>query len=231
MSAPPQEQARYVRGLFGRIAHRYDLLNHLLSFQIDRWWRARTVRAVHDILSKPDARVLDLACGTADLTLALQRCAKARVWGSDFCHPMLVRAGAKGAARLFEADALELPIASQSLDLVTVAFGFRNFADQRRGLEEMRRVLQPAGRLAILEFSTPPNRAFAALYRFYSSRLLPRIGGFVSGSREAYTYLPESVRRFSDAESLATAMREAGYREVTFRYMTFGVVALHTGRR
>jgi len=231
MSAPHQEQAQYVRGMFGRIAHRYDLLNHLLSFQIDRWWRSRTARALRAELQRPDARVLDLACGTGDLTLALQRGGPARIWGSDFCHPMLVRARAKGAARLFEADALELPLADQSFDLVTVAFGFRNFADHRRGLQQMRRVLKPGGRLAILEFSTPPNRAFAALYRFYSTRLLPRIGGLVSGSREAYTYLPESVRKFPDAESLATAMREAGYVDVSYRYMTFGVVALHTGRR
>jgi demethylmenaquinone methyltransferase / 2-methoxy-6-polyprenyl-1,4-benzoquinol methylase len=227
-----EEQAsRYVRGMFGRVAGRYDLLNHVLSFNIDKWWRARTVRKLLPILARPDALVLDLACGTGDLALALRAKARATVLASDFCHPMLVIARDKGVPVLFEGDALALPLRDESLDLITVAFGFRNFTSYSRGLAELRRVLKPGGTLAILEFSTPPNRAFAALYRFYSTRILPRIGAALSGARDAYEYLPESVRKFPDAPSLASAMRATGYTRVEFGYMTLGIVALHVGRK
>jgi demethylmenaquinone methyltransferase/2-methoxy-6-polyprenyl-1,4-benzoquinol methylase len=132
---------------------------------------------------------------------------------------------------LFEADALSLPLADESLDLITVAFGFRNFANYARGIEEIHRVLKPGGRLAILEFTTPPNRAFRTLYGFYSRRILPRIGGWISGSPEAYTYLPESVSRFPAAEALRDQIRSVGFKEVTFHYMTLGTVALHLAQR
>lgn len=229
-----QEVARWVRAMFGRVAHRYDLANHVLSFNIDRLWRARTVRRVRPILERPDARVLDICCGTGDLVLALAGRAPATVLGSDFCHPMLVEASAKvgrrGArAALFEADALRLPLGDASLDLLTVAFGFRNLADYEAGLAEMRRVLRPGGMAAILEFSRPPNRAFAAVYNFYSRRILPWIGGALTGSRDAYQYLPESVRKFPDAPRLADDMRRAGFREVEFEYLTGGIAALHVG--
>src|SRR5436190_5997290 len=179
-----QAAARWVRGMFGRIAPRYDLLNHLLSFNLDKRWRARTVERVADILARPDARVLDLCCGTGDVLLALETrrlgpdMGRQSVLASDFCHPMLIEARRKIAVRgfrspVFEADALALPLASNSLDLITVAFGFRNLASYQRGLEEMLRVLKPGGVAAILEFSQPPNRAFAALYGFFSTRVLP----------------------------------------------------------
>lgn len=234
-AAGEEQAARWVRGMFGRVAHRYDLLNHLLSFQTDRYWRARTVRRVRGILERPDARVMDLCCGTGDLLLALEKARGGAVLGSDFCHPMLIEAHRKivrrgGASMLAEADALAMPLAAASLDLITVAFGFRNFANYRDGLRELRRLLRPGGCLAILEFSTPPNRPFAALYRFYSTRVLPRIGGLISGDADAYTYLPESVRKFPGAEDLAREMRAAGFVDVTFERMTFGVVALHLGR-
>jgi demethylmenaquinone methyltransferase/2-methoxy-6-polyprenyl-1,4-benzoquinol methylase len=225
-----EQAARYVRGMFGRVARRYDFLNHLLSFQTDRYWRAFTVRKLRNILDTPGARVMDLCCGTGDLTLALARGGAARVFGSDFCRPMLEVARAKGATGLVEADGLQLPLAGGSLDLATVAFGFRNFANYRRGLEEMKRVIKPGGMLAVLEFSTPPNAALRALYRFYSTRLLPRIGAAVSGSGDAYRYLPESVRKFPDAGRLAEEMRAAGFRDVEFHRLTFGIVALHLGR-
>ncbi len=229
------QAAAWVRGMFGRIAPRYDLLNHLLSFNIDRLWRARTVKQVEPVLRRPGARVLDLACGTGDLMLALEQRRGARVLGSDFCHPMLVEAGRKAGERnaqcpLFEADALALPLASGSLDLVTCAFGFRNFANYRGGLRELRRVLGPDGMLAILEFSTPPNPLMAAGYRFYSTTVLPALGGLLSGSPEAYSYLPESVRKFPTAEVLAQEMREAGFAQVTFERLTGGIVALHLAR-
>ena len=224
-----REAAAWVRGMFARVARRYDLANHLLSFNIDRLWRTRTVRRVRPILERPDARVLDICCGTGDLTLALACECQAPVLGSDFCHPMLIAARRKGAAGLFEADALRLPLRDASLDLVTVAFGFRNLANYRAGLAEMRRVLRPGGMAAILEFSEPPNAVFAALYHFYSRRILPLIGGALSGSRDAYTYLPESVRKFPSAEELAKEMRRAGFSEVRYERFTGGIVALHVG--
>ena len=224
-----------VRAMFGRIAPRYDFLNHLLSLNIDRYWRLRTVRRLALLLCRPDARVLDLCCGSGDLMLALEVRRGAGVLASDFCHPMLLEARRKmvkkhSRSALFESDALRLPLAGESLDLVTIAFGFRNLIDYRAGLAEMLRVLRPGGLAAILEFSTPPNGAFRRLYEFYSRRLLPRIGGAISGSPEAYEYLPESVRRFPDAEDLAEAMRGAGFQEVEFQRMTLGAVALHLGR-
>ncbi|MGA2147701.1 MAG: bifunctional demethylmenaquinone methyltransferase/2-methoxy-6-polyprenyl-1,4-benzoquinol methylase UbiE [Bryobacteraceae bacterium] len=229
-----QEAARWVRQMFARVAPRYDLANHLLSLNLDRYWRAHTVKRVRAVLERPGARVLDLCCGTGDLLLALERRSGGVVMGSDFCHPMLVAAEAKIAQRraravTFEADALRLPLRGHSLDLVTVAFGFRNLADYEAGLEEIRRVLKPGGTAAILEFSQPPNPAFAALYNFYSRRILPWIGGAISGSRDAYAYLPESVRKFPTAEDLAGRMRAIGFAAVEFEYLTGGIVALHTG--
>jgi demethylmenaquinone methyltransferase/2-methoxy-6-polyprenyl-1,4-benzoquinol methylase len=228
------EAARWVRGMFGRVAYRYDLANHLLSCNIDRYWRAHTVRRTREILLRPEARVLDICCGTGDLVLALAKVGR-RVLGSDFCHPMLVAAHAKIARRrapavLFESDALTLPLRDASLDLLTVAFGFRNLANYESGLVEMRRVLAPGGMATILEFSQPPNAVFGALYNFYARRILPWIGGVISGSREAYTYLPESVRKFPSAPELAAMMRRAGFAEVSFEYLTGGIVALHIGR-
>lgn len=231
-----QQAATWVRGMFGQIAPRYDLLNHLLSFNIDRYWRARTVRQVADVLARPDARALDVACGTGDLMLALEARGQAAVYGSDFCHPMLLAADRKARQRrsraaLFEADALRLPLADSTLDLVTIAFGFRNLANYRQGLHELLRILRPGGALAILEFSTPPNPVLSRLYDFYSRAILPTVGGWISGSREAYSYLPESVRKFPDARELADQMRAAGFSNVRFHRMTAGIVALHLGQR
>jgi demethylmenaquinone methyltransferase/2-methoxy-6-polyprenyl-1,4-benzoquinol methylase len=220
--------------MFASVAQRYDLLNHLLSFNIDRRWRRRAVQRVEPLLTRPGARVLDLCCGTGDLTLALEARRGAGVWGSDFCHPMLAIAAGKIARKgsnsvFLEADALRLPLPDDSVDLITVAFGFRNLANYQAGLAEMVRVLRPGGTAAILEFSQPRQKVFAALYGFYSRRLLPAIGGALSGSGEAYAYLPDSVRRFPGAEELASAMREGGFRQVTFERMTGGIVALHLG--
>jgi demethylmenaquinone methyltransferase / 2-methoxy-6-polyprenyl-1,4-benzoquinol methylase len=231
-----QQAATWVRDMFGSIAPRYDLLNHLLSFNIDRYWRARTVKRVSGVLARPGARVLDLCCGTGDLMLALQAPSSAVVYGSDFCHPMLVAAHRKVEQRrlrstLFEADALNLPVADASLDLVTMAFGFRNLANYQHGLGELLRVLTPGGLAAILEFSTPPNPLLSRLYGYYSRALLPVIGGWISGSKEAYSYLPESVRKFPGAAELADQMRAAGFANVRFERMTAGIVALHLGQR
>jgi demethylmenaquinone methyltransferase/2-methoxy-6-polyprenyl-1,4-benzoquinol methylase len=229
-----QEAATWVRAMFGRVAHRYDLATHLLSFNIDRLWRARTVRRVQPILERPGARVLDICCGTGDLVMALQRVCPRPIFGSDFCHPMLVAARAKVARRLapsllFESDALRLPVRDGSLDLITVAFGFRNLANYEDGLREMRRALRPGGMAAILEFSQPPNAVFGAVYGFYSRRILPWIGGLLTGSRDAYRYLPESIRKFPAAPQLAEDMRRAGFSNVTYQRFTGGSVALHIG--
>ena len=178
---------------------------------------------------------MDLACGTGDLLVALEREAGRALIGSDFCHPMLAGARSKLArlrmkSVLLESDALALPLPDASLDLITIAFGYRNLANYRAGLVEMRRVLRPGGALAILEFTQPPNKAFAALYNWYSRRVLPVLGGAISGAPEAYKYLPESVRKFPEAPELASMMGETGYAPVEWEYLTFGIVALHVGR-
>lgn len=227
-----EQAARWVRQMFSSVAVRYDLLNHLLSLNIDRYWRSRTVSRVRHILAQPDSRVLDICCGTGDLLVQIESAAGRALLGSDFCHPMLTAARAKIVRKklssaLFESDALEIPLRSQSLDLVTVAFGVRNFANYRKGFCEMRRVLKPGGVAAILEFSQPPNKLFAAFYNFYSRNVLPRIGGWISGSREAYSYLPDSVRKFPGAEELTAVLQECGFSQVQFERMSFGIVALH----
>jgi demethylmenaquinone methyltransferase/2-methoxy-6-polyprenyl-1,4-benzoquinol methylase len=221
--------------MFGRVARRYDLANHLLSANVDRYWRNRAVAGVRDVLKRPHARVLDLACGTGDLLIALERTAGRSLIGGDFCHPMLTGARTKLHRNrlksvLIEADALALPFPDASLDLITIAFGYRNLANYRAGLLEMRRVLRAGGALAILEFTQPPNKALASVYNWYSHHILPVVGGAISGTPEAYRYLPESVRKFPNAPELARMMAEAGFGQVEWEYLTFGIAALHVGR-
>jgi demethylmenaquinone methyltransferase/2-methoxy-6-polyprenyl-1,4-benzoquinol methylase len=236
------DASRKVREMFTEIAPRYDFLNHLLSLEMDRVWRARTARRLRSILRRPDARVLDLCCGTGDLAFALGRSGPAHVIGADFSHAMLVRANGKrkGLTRgegsqsaapraFFEADALRLPFADGSFDLVTSAFGFRNLANYESGLREMRRVLKPGGTLAILEFSEPPPGLLGDLYRWYCRKVLPKIGGVLSGNPNAYKYLPASVARFFRPEELASSMTQVGYAAVSFELWTLGSVALHSG--
>lgn len=238
------EASKRVREMFTQIAPRYDFLNHLLSFELDRLWRARAAKHVRPILERPDALVLDLCCGTGDLAFALFHAGKARIVGADFAHTMLVRARAKSAhlpaadgtsaaARMlfFEADALRLPFADSSFDLVTSAFGFRNLADYEHGLREIHRVLKPGGTIAILEFAEPPEGLLGNLYRWYFSKVLPRIGWLVSGHQSAYTYLPKSVARFFRPTELAALLNSVGYQSVEFREWTMCTVALHTGTR
>jgi demethylmenaquinone methyltransferase/2-methoxy-6-polyprenyl-1,4-benzoquinol methylase len=225
-----QEAAAWVRDMFGQVAPRYDLLNHLLSFNIDRWWRRQTVKRVRSVLRRPDARVVDLCSGTGDLLLGLERERGGTVFGSDFSHPMLVAARRKARnSPLFEGDAMRLPVRDASFDLITIAFGFRNLVNYEAGLAELRRVLRPGGMLAILEFSQPPNALFGRLYGWYSDRVLPRLGAAISGAPDAYKYLPESVRNFPAAEGLAAMMRRAGFADAKFERMTGGIVALHLG--
>jgi len=212
--------------MFSRIAPRYDVLNHLLSFNSDRRWRARTVRALNGFRG----RVLDLATGTGDLAIALAEAGKAVV-GADFCLDMLAGARRKGKSLpLAAADALALPFPDGAFDAVTIAFGVRNFADLDRGLGEMRRVLRADGVLLVLEFSQPGGLAGAA-YRAYSDRVLPWIGGLLSGNAAAYRYLNRSAREWPSKEGFAAVLRRAGFSDVRGVPMTFGVVALHRGTK
>jgi demethylmenaquinone methyltransferase / 2-methoxy-6-polyprenyl-1,4-benzoquinol methylase len=230
-----QDASRKVREMFTRIAPRYDLLNHLLSGQMDKRWRARAARELRPILERPEARVLDLCCGTGDLAFSLARNAKAKIIGADFSHTMLVRAQAKAAEEangsapvpFFEADALNLPFADTSFDLVTTAFGFRNLANYEAGLREIRRVLKTGGTLAILEFTEPAPGLMGDAYRFYCQKVLPKIGGLISGDAAAYAYLPKSVARFFHPHELAGLMEEVGYSNVRFVLMMLNSVALH----
>jgi demethylmenaquinone methyltransferase/2-methoxy-6-polyprenyl-1,4-benzoquinol methylase len=222
--------------MFEDVAPRYDLLNRLLSFHIDRTWRTVLAKRLATVLARPDARVLDLCCGTGDVLFHLEDRAAAQVLGADFCHPMLVSARRKAAsrgreARLVEADALELPLAGSSLDAISIAFGFRNLANYRAGLAEFHRVLKPGGVLAILEFSHPQGWLMKSSYGFYSSVVVPTIGAFLSGSREAYCYLPESIRAFPDAAELKAMVEGGGFTGVDFKLLTGGIAALHTGRK
>jgi demethylmenaquinone methyltransferase / 2-methoxy-6-polyprenyl-1,4-benzoquinol methylase len=236
------DASRKVREMFTEIAPRYDFLNHLLSLEQDRVWRARTARRLRPILQRREARVLDLCCGTGDLAFALARSGPAQVIGVDFSHAMLLRANAKSRTHLqkakaesaaptafFEADALRLPFADAAFDLVTIAFGFRNLANYESGLKEIRRVLKCEGTLAILEFTEPPAGLAGDLYRWYCRTILPKIGGLLSGNPNAYKYLPASVARFFRPDELASLMRGAGFDFVDYDLWTLGSVALHTG--
>jgi demethylmenaquinone methyltransferase/2-methoxy-6-polyprenyl-1,4-benzoquinol methylase len=236
------EASRRVREMFSRIAPRYDFLNHLLSLSFDRLWRRRVARRFLPILMRSDARILDLCCGTGDLALALDRARDRQVdrhysiVGSDFAAPMLERARLKTRSRnrrliFAAADALLLPFADASFDLVTAAFGFRNLANYERGLAEIARVLRPGGRMGILEFNEPRRGPLAALYRFYFTRILPRVGGAISGDASAYSYLPGSVEKFPQPAELREWMSRAGFGDVRTELWTLGIVALHSGRR
>lgn len=227
----PEDHARRVRDMFAQISPRYDLLNHLLSANIDKRWRRAVVRKLGGLVPE-GAQLLDVACGTGDLSIQLFENLRARVTGVDFCGPMLDIAARKAPQiRFIEGDALCLPFPGSLFDGATIAFGLRNLSSAEEGLRELHRILRPGGWVAILEFSTPVVRGFSALFSFYLGRVLPRIGGLVSGSRDAYEYLPSSVARFANQDQLATMMREAGFERVTFENLTGGVAALHTGRR
>jgi demethylmenaquinone methyltransferase/2-methoxy-6-polyprenyl-1,4-benzoquinol methylase len=235
------DASKRVREMFTHIAPRYDLLNHLLSMQLDRLWRAHVTRRLAPTLNRSEALVLDLCCGTGDLALSFVRAGKARVIGADFAHPMLVRAIEKSAQQVkggagrsipfLEADALGLPFAGNSFDLVSTAFGFRNLANYENGLREIYRVLKPGGTIAILEFTEPPDHLLGRAYRWYFCNVLPRIGRMLSGDAEAYKYLPKSVSLFMRPKPLMELMSAVGYTAVEFTTYTFCTVCLHLGRK
>jgi len=227
-----------VRRMFGQIARRYDLMNHLLSLNVDRYWRRRAVKTVPPV---GDAPVLDLCTGTGDLALAYERAGRGRVTvvASDFCHEMLVigreksrRRGAGGQLAFVEADAQRLPFPDNSFQIVSVAFGLRNVADADRALAEMTRVCRPGGRVVVLEFTTPRRQPLRSIYLWYFRHVLPRLGQLVARNREgAYNYLPASVNEFAAYEALAERMQAAGLGEVCFYPLTCGVATLYVGEK
>jgi demethylmenaquinone methyltransferase/2-methoxy-6-polyprenyl-1,4-benzoquinol methylase len=238
-----------IRRMFGAIAPTYDLLNHLLSLNIDRYWRWRTTRLVPPL---GDGPILDLCTGTGDLAFAYHKAAKGRVpvTGSDFCaemldiarqkalrwgrHSCLPRQTGVSAPRIqfVQADAQDLPFASNQFQIVCVAFGLRNVTNTDRGIAEMVRVAAPGGRIAILEFSKPRGSVFGKLYQWYFKYLLPRVGQLISRSRDnAYHYLPQSVQEFPDGEALAEKLRTHGLVEVRYYPFTFGIATLYVGTK
>lgn len=233
---PVDKSSDRVQRMFGAIARRYDLLNHLLSLGVDRWWRRATVKRVAPQGSAP---ILDVCSGTGDLALAYWRrtAGGAPIIGADFCLPMLEIARQKAArlkagatVRFVEADAMHLPFANDVFQIVCVAFGLRNVQDTDRGLAEMVRVCQPGGRVAVLEFSTPTVPPFSWLYSLYFRAVAPRIGQALARNPEgAYNYLPQSVGEFPQAEALCRRMAVAGLRTVEWQRMTFGVATLYIG--
>lgn len=231
-----QQASQWVQRMFAGIAPKYDLANHILSFNIDRGWRKRLMKRLAPALQRPDAKVLDLCCGTGDVLLDFQTISASPVIGADFCHPMLVAARAKARSKgfeapLFEGDALQLPLRDATLDAVAISFGFRNLANYRGGLAELYRVLKPGGTLAILEFSHPPGSLMKVAYGFYSGVLLPAIGTLVSGSAEAYRYLPDSIRKFPAADEFREMMDAAGFRAAQYELLTGGIAAIHSGAK
>ncbi len=225
-----------VQRMFDEIAPRYDRLNHILSFGMDRVWWNRAARQFDAVLKRPEARVLDLCCGTADMTAALLRYRPTTgaepLLAVDFSHEMIERGRRKLAGKpveFVEADALALPLPDGSRDLVVSAFGFRNLADYAAGLGEIRRVLKPGGSIAILDFSEP-HGLLGSAYRLYFRHVLPRVGGLISGSSESYRYLPASVERFPAPAAFCGMMREAGFADVRWQPYLFGVAGLWSGR-
>jgi demethylmenaquinone methyltransferase/2-methoxy-6-polyprenyl-1,4-benzoquinol methylase len=227
------EHAKRVREMFGTIAGRYDVLNHLLSGNVDKRWRKRVANKLNAKLAGPDSLILDVACGTGDLSLTLFENIRARVVATDFCRPMLSIAAGKvpSEINLIEGDALHLPFRDGTFDAVTIAFGLRNLASVAGGLSELQRILKPSGWLAVLEFSRPTNAILRPLFGLYFRRILPLMGGVISGSLSAYTYLPASVSKFPDQEQLALLMKDSGFDQVSFENLTGGIAALHLGRR
>ncbi len=222
--------------MFSGIAGKYDLLNHVLSVNIDKRWRRLVRESLADVLADENAVVLDVACGTGDLSIELKAHAKARVVGTDFCRPMLTLADEKTgkiglSVPYIEGDAMQLSFADESFDAVTIAFGLRNLSNFQDGLAELRRVLKPGGKLVVLEFSSPLVPGFKTLFNLYFTSILPRIGGLVSGSRGAYEYLPDSVSKFPDQKNLAKMITETGFSDVKYKNLTGGIAAIHSGTR
>ena len=229
------EKRTFVRGMFSAIAPRYDLLNHLLSLSLDRWWRRRALRELQWERA-PAGTYVDLCAGTLDVAamLATRAGFSGRVVGADFAEPMLRAGRGKAPADVVTpvvADAVDLPLQSGAADGAIVAFGIRNVSDLDAALREMHRVLARGARFVILEFTTPRLRVVRAMYHFYFHRVLPVVGGIISGHPSAYRYLPVSVAHFPAEEELGARMRAAGFSDVRWTSLTFGVAAIHVGAK
>jgi demethylmenaquinone methyltransferase/2-methoxy-6-polyprenyl-1,4-benzoquinol methylase len=232
--------AQAVERMFDAIAPRYDRLNHILSCNVDRYWWWRTARRFRAVLRDPDARVADLCCGTGDMTIALFRRRPpggTPIVAVDFSRGMLARAAVKfqrfrrtDAPMPLQGDALHLPFAPESLDLLTAAFGFRNLANYEAGLREFHRVLSPGGELGILDFSEPGG-LLGKIYAFYFRRLLPRVGRMLSGVSGPYEYLPASVHRFPPPPEMLRLLRRVGFREASWTPYSFGIAGLYRAVR
>jgi demethylmenaquinone methyltransferase / 2-methoxy-6-polyprenyl-1,4-benzoquinol methylase len=233
--------AQAVRQMFDSIAPRYDLLNHVLSFNVDRLWWRRTARRFRGLLARPDASILDVCCGTGDMTTALARLrppGARSILAADFARGMLARGAPKFARHnvaVLEADALHLPLRDASLDLIVTAFGFRNLANYEAGLREFHRVLKPGGQLGILEFSEPGG-LFGKAYAVYFRRVLPAIGRAICGpvpgdAAGPYNYLPESVGNFPAPPQLLDLLRATGFTQCAWQPYTFGIAGLYTAAR
>ena len=233
-AATEADAAANVQQMFDTIAGRYDLLNHVLSVGIDRWWWWRAARKFRDVLQRPEAVVLDLCCGTGDMTMALYQhrpktSADAPILAVDFSHNMLSRGAKKFAPHnvvAIEADALHLPLADGSVDLVTSAFGFRNLANYEEGLAELFRVLRPGGQIGILDCNQPDG-VVGVLYSLYFKKILPKLGGMISGDAGAYSYLPASVERFPRPPRMKQLIGEAGFKDAAWTGYTFGTAGLY----
>jgi len=220
-----QQDPEFVRRTFSAIAGRYDLANHLLSGGLDFVWRARVARLV---AARKPARILDLATGSGDLAIALQKaCPSALVVGADFCLPMLEEARRKQVPFLVQADGLALPFADGSFDAVTVAFGLRNMASWEKALREMGRVLRPGGLLVVLDFSLPPRGPLRTIYRLYLHHLLPLVAGWTTGRAEAYEYLGESIEKFPHGSGMTALINACGFEARRPRPMCMGIVTLY----
>jgi demethylmenaquinone methyltransferase/2-methoxy-6-polyprenyl-1,4-benzoquinol methylase len=222
--------------MFSAIAFRYDLLNHLLSLNIDKIWRRQAVSRLGQALVRNDGLCLDLCCGTGDLTIEISKQGKASIIGCDFSHSMLTLGYQKISKRnlgtrirMIEADGLSLPFRAETFDAVAIAFGLRNLESVTNGLAEMWRVLKPGGRLVILEFSKPTNALFEKLFHFYFFKILPEIGKRLSKHKHAYTYLPNSVSQFPDQEELLKVLTHCGFTNVGLANLSGGIAAIHFG--
>jgi demethylmenaquinone methyltransferase/2-methoxy-6-polyprenyl-1,4-benzoquinol methylase len=238
-AAPIDKSSSRVRRMFGEIAPRYDLLNHLLSMNVDRYWRWRTVRKVRPL--ENGGPILDVCTGTGDLAIAFDKAAhgKLPIVAADFCPEMLELGEAKSRRRgsdhridFVEGDTENLPLPDNEFQIVSVAFGLRNVADTDRGLAEMTRCCKPGGKVAVLEFTTPRYQPMKGLYGWYFRNVLPRIGQvLMRNNSAAYEYLPESVGEFLQYELLTQRMEAAGLKNVRFYPMTFGIATLYVGEK
>ena len=235
-TAQEQEHSRWVREMFGNIATRYDFINRVIAVNFDKSWRKLVAKKLQPELQNPSAKILDIACGTGDLSIELQQNARAQIVGTDFCRPMLAVAQEKvGKTNLkipfIEGDGINLPFASDKFDAVTASFGLRNFADWQKGLDEMRRVLKIGGRVAILEFAEPTLIGFRQVYDLYFDRVLPSIGGVLSGNYAGYKHLNSSVRKFPNQTGFAEMMRRTGFDKVEYQNLMTGICAIYIGTK